>query len=238
MKRLVCAHLLSLVLIVMLVPSVCASVTVQATVDQDVGVTFNLENINSTIYWTIKDEQLITESTIPNIISDNLEQQNLTDVYIYTQPAVFNDLETSIYLAFSLTGSDILAFTASTKTMTKIFIMRTDWRRFRLNLTDEFSLDFNEGFGEPLERWQRINYTINAKTHPTYCYNSTDSSTIDAVCYFILPASATNVQVAGDLLTFELPLPFADSLLNSPFLILVALIALNIAFFAYRKIRK
>ena len=61
MKRLVCAHLLSLVLIVVLVPSVCASVTVQATVDQDVVVTFNLENINSTIYWTIKDEQLITE---------------------------------------------------------------------------------------------------------------------------------------------------------------------------------
>ena len=94
MKRLVCAHLLSLVLIIMLVPSVCASVTVQATVDQDVAVTFNLENINSTIYWTIKNEQLITESTIPNIILDNLEQQNLTDVDVYTQPAVFNDLET------------------------------------------------------------------------------------------------------------------------------------------------
>ena len=238
MKRLVCAHLLSLVLIIMLVPSVCASVTVQATVDQDVAVTFNLENINSTVYWTIKDEQLITESTIPNIILDNLEQQNLTDVDIYTQPAVFNDLETSIYLAFSLTGSDILDFTVSTKTMTKIYHLQTDWRKFQVNLTDDFSLDFNVYFGEPLERWQRINYTLNAKTYPAYRYNSTDSSTLDAVCYFILPVSATNVQIAGDLLTFELSLSFADSLLNSPFLILVALIALNIAFFAYRKIRK
>lgn len=237
-KKSVCVHLVSIVLIVLLVPSVHASVTVQATIDQDVAVTFNLANINSTIYWTIKNEQLITESTIPNVILENLEQQNLTDVDIYSQSAVFNDLETSIYLAFSLTGSNILDFTASTKTMTRIFTMRTDWRKFQLNLTDEFSLDFNEGFGEPLERWQRINYPLNAKVHPTYCYNSTDSSTLDAVCYFILPASATNVQVAGDLLAFELPLPFADSLLNSPFLILVALIGVNIAFFAYRKIRK
>ncbi len=238
MKRLVCANLLSLVLIVMLVPSVCASVTVQTTVDQDVAVTLNLENINSTVYWTIKNEQLITESTIPNIILDNLEQQNLTDVDAYTQSAVFNDLETSIFWAFSLTGSDILDFTVNTKTMTKIFQMRTDWRKFQVNLTNGFSLNFAEYFGEPLDRWQRINYTVDSKIHPAYRYNSTDSSTLDAICYFILPASATNIQIAGALLTFELPLSFADSLLNSPFLILVALIALNIAFFAYGKIRK
>lgn len=234
MRKLVCAPLLFLLSIVTLITSVHASVTVQAIIDQDVHVAFNLENINSTIYWTIKNGQLITESTIPNIILDNLEQQNLTHVDAYTQPIVFNDPPaSSIYVAFSLTGSDILNFTVNTKSMTKIYHVRTDWRKFQVNLTNGFSLNFTEYFGEPVANWQRINYTLNAKTHPAYYYNFTDSK-----CYFILPAAATNVQVVGDVITFELPLSFGDSLLNSPFLILGALIVVVIAFSLYRKVRK
>ena len=239
MKKLVCAHLLFLLLIVTFITSVHASVTVQAVIDQDVHVVFNLENINSTIYWTIKNGNLITESTIPNIILDNLEQQNLTHVDVYTQPIVFNDPPaSSIYVAFSLTGSDILNITADTKAMTKTYHVRTDWRKFQVNLTSGFSLNFNEYFGEPVEKWQRINYTLNAKTHPAYYYDFTNSDTFDAACYFILPAAATNVQVVRDLITFELPLSFGDSLLNSPFLILGALIVVIVAFSLYRKVRK
>jgi len=238
MKKIVCAHLLFLLSIVTFITSVHASVTVQTIIDQDVHVAFNLENINSTIYWTIKNGNLINASTIPNIILKKLEQQNLTHVDVYTQPIVFNDSASSIYVAFSLTGSDILNFTVNTKSMTKTYYARTDWRKFQFNLTNGFSLDFNEYFGEPVERWQRINYTLNSKTHPAYYYNFTDSNTFDPACYFILPTAATNVQVAGDILTFELPLSFGDSLLNSPFLILGALIVVNIAFFVYRKVRK
>ena len=238
MKKIVCAHLLFLLSIVTFITSVHASVTVQTIIDQDVHVAFNLENINSTIYWTIKNGNLINASTIPNIILKKLEQQNLTHVDVYTQPIVFNDSASSIYVAFSLTGSDILNFTVNTKSMTKTYHARTDWRKFQFNLTNGFSLDFNEYFGEPVERWQRINYTLNSKTHPAYYYNFTDSNTFDPACYFILPTAATNVQVAGDILTFELPLSFGDSLLNSPFLILGALIVVNIAFFVYRKVRK
>ena len=238
MKKIVCAHLLFLLLVVTFFTSVHASVTVQAIIDQDVHVAFSLENLNSTIYWAIKNEDLITESTIPNTILENLEQQNLTHVYVYTQPIVFDDSASSIYVAFSLTGSNILNFTVNTKSMTKTCHVLTDWRKFQLNLTDGFSLNFNEYFGEPVERWQRINYTLNAETHPAYYYNFTDSNTFDPTCYFMLPAEATNVQVAGDAITFELPLSFADSLLNSPFLILGALIVVNIAFFAYRRIKK
>ncbi len=234
MKKLVCAHLLFLFSIVTLITSVHASVTVQAIIDQDVHVAFNLENINSTIYWTIKNERLITESTIPNIILDNLEKQNLTLVDVYTQPIVFNDPPaSSIYVAFSLTGSDIRNITVNTKSMARIYHVRTEWRKLQVNLTSGFSLNFDEFFGEPVENWPRINYTLNAKTHPAYYYNFTDSK-----CYFILPAAATNVQVVGDLITFELPLSFGDSLLNSPFLILGALIVINIGFFLYRKVRK
>ncbi len=238
MKKIVCVHLLFSLLVVMFVTSVHASVTVQAIIDQDVHVAFGLENLNSTIYWAIKNENLITESTIPNAILENLEQQNLTNVDVYTQPMVFDDSASSIYVAFSLTGSSIRNITVNTKSMTKTYHVLTGWRKFELNLTDGFSLDFNEYFAEPVERWQRINYTLNAKTHPAYYYNFTDSNTFDPTCYFILPAEATNVVAAGDAITFELPLSFADSLLNSPFLILGALIVINIIFFAYRRIKK
>jgi len=236
MKKLVCVHLLFLLLIVTFITSVHASVTVQAIIGQDIHVTFNLENINSTIYWTIKNEQMITELTIPNIILDNIEQQQ---VDIYTQPIVFNDPPTSsIYIAFSLTGSDILNFTVNTKAMTKTYHVRTDWRKFQVSLTNGFSLNFTEYFGKTVDEWQRINYTLNTKTHPAYYYNFTDSDTFDPTCYFVLPVAATHVQVVGDIISFELPLSFGDSLLNSPFLILAALIVVNIAFFIYRKVRK
>ena len=238
MKKIVCAHLLFFLLMVTFITSVHASVTVQAIIDQDIHVAFDLENINSTIYWTIKNGNLINTSTIPNIILKKLKQQNLTHVDVYTQPVVFNNSTSSIYVAFSLTGSDILNFTVNTKAMTKTYHVRTEWRKFQVNLTNGFSLNFNEYFGEPVERWQRINYTLNAKTHPAYYHNFTDSNTIDPACYFILPAAATNVQVTGDILTFELPLSFGDSLLNSPFLILGALIVVIIAFFLYRRVKK
>jgi len=238
MKKIVCAHLLFLLSIVTFITSVHASVTVQAIIDQDIDVAFNLENINSTIYWTIKNGNLINPSTIPNIILENLEEQNLTHVDVYTQPIFFNDSESSIYVAFSLTGSDILNFTVNTKSMIKTCHARTDWRKFQVNITNGFSLNFTEYFSEPVERWQRINYTLNAKTHPAYYHIFTDSNTIDTACYFILPASGTNVQVTGDILTFELPLSFGDFLLNSPFLILGPLIVVIIAFFLYRRVRK
>ena len=228
------AHLLFLLLVVVLVTPVHASVTTQAIINQDIQVLFDFRNISSDIYGNIT----ITETTIPETIKNNLMQRGLTHVDYRYAPLDFNSTENSLHVAFILFGSDILNVTVNTKAMAKTYHVRTDWRKFQVNLTNGFSLNFTEYFGEPVERWQRINYTLNAKTHPAYYYNFTDSNTFDPTCYFILPAEATNVQVAGDAITFELPLSFADSLLNSPFLILGALIVVNIAFFLYRKVRK
>ena len=240
LKKTFCIQLLFFLLVATFTASVHASVTVQAIIDQDIQVAFDFQNINSTIYLKIKNENLLAESTLPNAIKEELEQRNLSRVDVFTQPIVFNDLSSSIYVAFSLTGSDILNSTVNTKHMTKTYHVRTDWRKFQVNITEGFSLDFAEYFGEPVERWRRINYTLNDETHPAYCYNSTYSSTIDPTCYFILPATATNVQATEDLLTFQLPhaMSFGDSLLNSPFLILGALIIINVAFFLYRRIKK
>ena len=236
MKKIVRArvHLLFLLLVVVLVTPVHASVTTQAIINQDIQVLFDFRNISSDIYGNIT----ITETTIPETIKNNLMQRGLTHVDYRYAPLDFNSTENSLHVAFILFGSDILNVTVNTKVMTKAYRVRTDWRKFQVNLTNGFSLNFTEYFGEPVERWQRINYTLNAKTHPAYYYNFTDSNTIDPACYFILPAAATNVQVTGDILTFELPLSFGDSLLNSPFLILGALIVVNIAFFLYRRVKK
>ncbi len=240
LKKTFFAHLLCFLLVVASVASTHASVEVQAIIDQDIQVAFDLENINSTTYLKIKNENLITESTLPNAILEDLEQRNLRRVDVFTQPIVFNDPASSIYIAFSLTGSDILNSTVNMKSMTKTYHARTDWRKFQVNITNGFSLDFAEYFGEPLERWQRINYTVNAKTHPAYYYKSTNSSAIDPKCYFILPATATGVQATEDILIFQLPhtLSFGDSLLGSPFLILGALLVMNIVFFLYRRVKK
>jgi len=228
------AHVLFLLLVVVLVTPVHASVTTQAIINQDIQVLFDFRNISPDIYGNIT----ITETTIPETIKNNLMQRGLTHVDYRYAPLDFNSTENSLHVAFILFGSDILNVTVNTKAMTKTYHVRTEWIKFQVNLTNGFSLNFTEYFGEPVERWQRINYTLNAKTHPAYYHNFTDSNTIDPACYFILPAAATNVQVAGDILTFELPLPFGDSLLNSPFLILGALIVVIIAFFLYRKVRK
>ena len=234
MKKLACAHLLFLLLIVVLVTPVHASVMTQAIINQNIQVLFDFRNISSDIYGNIT----ITESTIPEIIKNNLMQQGLTNVDYRYVSLNFNPTENSLRVSFILFGSDILNFTVNTKAMTETYRVRTDWRKFQVNLTNEISLDFAEYFGEPVEKWQRINHTLNGKTHPAYYYNFTDSGTFDPVCYFVLPVAATNVEVIGDVLIFELPLSFGDSLLNSPFLILGALIVVNIIFFVYRKVKK
>jgi len=234
MRKLALAHLLFFLLLITLITPAYASVKIQAVIDQDVHVAFDFENINSTVYWIIQGEKLINETTIPSKIRENLEQKNLTKVDFFTEPPVFDDSTFSIHVAFYLTGSDVMNFTVNTELMTKTYYVRTDWRNFQINITEEFSLDFAESFGKPIEEWTRQdNYTLNDKTRPAYYYNSTDS-----LCYFILPAEATNVHAVEDTIIFDIPMPFEDSLLNSPFLILGALIVVIIAFSLYRKVKK
>jgi len=239
MKK-IAGALLSLLLSVALITPVHAALTVQAVIGRDVYVAFKFENLSEMIYQNITKE--IDESTIPNIILANLRQRNLThvDSYIGPEAVNFDGQSRSINVTFSLYGSDILNFTVNTKLMTKTYYFRTDWRKFHINITNGILLNFTEYFGKPVNQWQKINTTLNDKKHPAYNYNFTDTGPFDSSFYFILPATAnwTSVQAIGDTIIFELPLPFEDSLLNSPFSILVALIVVVIAFSLYRKVRK
>ena len=238
MKKLVVVYLL-FIIFAMLIRSVHGSVTIQAIVDQNIHVAFDFKNINFTIYEEIKRRDLFNQSTIPQIIVNNLKQQNLTHVAYYNPEIVFNEPNKSIHAAFYLSGSDILNFTFNKTTMAKVYHVRTDWRKFHVNLTDEFSLNFTEYFGTPITQWQRVNYTdLENRTHPAYYYNYTGPIPFDPVCYFILPITATNDRPVKDMIIFEIPPSLEDVLLNSPFLIIGALIIVNIAAFLYRKVGK
>lgn len=242
MKKIVKAHFLFIALLFALITPAYASVTMRAIIiDQDVCITFSFKNMNSSIYWTIKNRSLITNWTIPNIIFSALEQRNITHVYCYTgpKPVDFDAQTRTIIVTFCLYGSDILNFTVDTKSMRRTYSFRTDWRKFQFNVMDGISLDFNEYFGKPVEEWTRQdNYTLNGKVHSAYYYNFTGSTLLDPLCYFILPADATNVRAVGDTIIFELSPSFEDSMLNSPFLILGAIIVVIVASSLYRKVRK
>jgi hypothetical protein len=236
MKRLVGSYILFLLLFVAFTMPVQASVTVQCVIDRDLHVVFNFEKINETIYPTLKRE--INESTIPNIIKETLEQKNLTRVDFSTEPITFNDSSRSMRMAFYISGSDILNSTVDTKSMITTYYVRTDWRKFYINIKNGISLNFTKYFGEPVDQWQKINYTLNDKIHSAYYQNFTGQSQFDPACYFVLPTEATNITAVGDTIIFDLPLSFQDSLLSSPFLILGALMVIIIAFSLYRKVKK
>ncbi len=238
MKRLIVASLV-FVLFSVLIASVHASVTIQAVLDQNMHVAFIFKNINSTIYANIKQRKpSLDGSTIPQIIVNTLKQKNLTNIEYYNSQLFFDDLDRSIHATFYMSGSDVLNFIVNKAMMVKVYYVKTDWRKFHVNLTDRFSLNFTEYFGTSMSKWERINYTDSEnRVHQAYFYNSTGLNSFDPLCYFILPTTAMNVRVVEDMIIFEAPLSLEDTLLSSPFLILGALIAVVIAAFFYRRVR-
>jgi len=230
MKKLTVTYLL-LILLVALVMPVHASVTMEATIDQSIHVALNFENVNSPIYDEIKQTFNIT--TIPLIIEKNLEQQGLTLVrWGYSQKIDFNDSTNSIHAEFFLGGSDIITSTFNKTTMARRYQVRTEWRKFHADLAENFSINFNEYFGTPIADWDYIN------SEKAYYNEYTELDAFTPSCKFVLPKTAININAAGDTIFFEIPPLFEDVLLNSPFLILGALITVIIIAFIYRKIRK
>ncbi|NIQ05268.1 MAG: hypothetical protein GWO20_05940 [Candidatus Korarchaeota archaeon] len=232
MKKLAATQLL-LILLVTLTTSVQASVKLQATIDQNIHVILILENINSTIYNETK--QTLDITTIPKAIMKNLEQQDITRVrwgYDPEQEIVFNDTTRSIRVEFYLAGSDIINFTFNKTTMNRIYHIQTEWRKFQVNLTHNFSLDFAQYFNTPVANWT---YSDPQKY---YYYETTEPNSLDPSFKLMLPQTATNVHATGDTITFEVPPIFEDILLSSPFLILGALVIVVIFVLLYRRLRK
>jgi len=217
-----------------------ASITVTAVLGDRILVVFNFENINSTVWDKIK--QYIDDITFPMIIRNKLYEKNLTRVF-YSDPKLeLNSSARSMRASFLLSGLDIVSFTYNKTTAGKIYQVETDWRKFYTDFKDAqgvpfLILDFAKYFGEPVSEWKRDeNYTWEGRKHLAYYYRYIGPSSFDPSCYFILPEGTTRVKVVGDTITFELPPTLEDALINSPFLILGALMATVAIASLYRKI--
>ncbi|MFQ6065546.1 MAG: hypothetical protein ACE5L6_08730 [Candidatus Bathyarchaeia archaeon] len=219
-----------LVLLITLIMPAYASVQIRATIGEVVHVVFNFGNVTN--YEEIKG--VITELTIPEAVVSSLKERNLTDVKYSLESLDFDDAEKAMTASFSLSGSDIVELTFSTETMRREFRVRTDWRKFELNLTESVSLNFTRYFDVPVSLWEYEN-----ATYPTYYYNYTGTVPFDPTCYFILPKDATEVHVEEmETIVFELPPSLGESLVNSPFLILGGILVAIIVASVYRTARK
>jgi hypothetical protein len=233
MKKIVLALLFCLLLVASITP-LYASITVEALVNDTFHVSFDFSNLNSTMYDEIVGHPEIFNSTsIPRTIVRNLERQNLRKVSWSQIPAnsFFNDSEKSIHIEFYLVGEDILSYTLNRTALTRTYNAKTDWIKFDIKLTSTFTLNFTRYFALSISGWQR--------TDNTFYYNSTASTApFNALCYFFLPTTATNIKAVGDTLTFEMPTILEDKLIDSPIFILGAIIIANLVAIIYRKVRK
>ena len=205
-----------------------ASVSVTSTIGDSVYVVYDFQNLNSTVYDEIKaNYQFNISTTISTAIVKNLEAQGQKQVQSSLGPesGEFEDVAKSIHVSFYIWGSDIISSTISGATMKKTYEVKTDWRKFQLSLTSDFSINFAQLLSKPVSEWQKPNVT-------TYLYESQDIS-----FKFALPGTATQVSAQGDIITFEFPLNFWDVFINSPFLILIALIIVITIALIYRRIK-
>lgn len=219
------------------------STPVQAAAEQRLYVVLDFENMDTLIYNAVQDNRdLFNDTIFPQIFVENLE--NYLDVTYSPLDAElkFNDSARSMQASFSLSGSDIINFTLNRETMARTYQVNTDWRTFKVDIKDEngssiFSLNLAD-FSEPVAQWEATNYTLHGSNRTAYFYEYFNPLVYYATFYFVLPAEATNPQVDGDTITYELPPAPGDVLLNSPFLVMGAIIAIAGGFVLYRKIRK
>jgi hypothetical protein len=231
MKKTVLTFAFLIVLAVGLVAPVFASVSVESTVGDNIAIIYNFENLDSTIYNEAIANKLFNSSTIPQIIKKNLETQNLQNVNYGFQPNTYDNATKTIRVSFYLNGSDIISFTFNRTIMRKTYQVKTDWRKFQVNLTNSFSINFTQYFAEPVEKWKQPNQT-------TYYIETHGTGFFDVLSFKLtLPVTAINVQSQGDTITYEFPPYFEDVFLNSPFLILAVLILVIIVALIYRKVR-
>jgi hypothetical protein len=220
--------------------SVHATVSFESKIEDNIYVTCSFENLAQTVYDAAKaNQQLFNGSTIPKTIAANLEKQNLTRIVHGFQDNTYDDANKAIHVSFFLGGADIVSYSVNRISLKRAYQVKTDWRKFEVNLTSNFSIDFDQHFAQPVERWQKINHTDSAgNVHPAYFYEITETESLGTLSFkFILPSTATNVQANGDTITYDMPPSFEDIFLSSPLLILAAIILVVVIALVYRKLK-
>lgn len=205
-----------------------SSLKMKSTISENVQVVFEFTEIEQQLYNDIQAHGIFNASTIPKAIEKYLEQKELKNAWVIHDPfqKIFNDERRSIRVKFLLAGSDVISYTLNKTEMTRTFKVRTDWRNFKVDFTQNFSISFEEHFKAPLSEWQLSKRTFE---------KISNENGLKLAFRFVLPEEAYNIQAEEDIIVFKVALAFEDSLLNSPFLILAAIIATNLIVLVYRK---
>ena len=227
MKRALLAAVFVCLLTLSLSTLANAEITGNINVGEDLYVTFEFKDLDQTVYDQAKLQ--FTAEKIPNIIANNFEQRNQT-VGTRALPLEVDDTIRSISSSFYLGGSAIISFITNKTTLKRMYEVKTDWRKIKVNLTDTFSVDFAQLAATPVDEWQKQDVT-------TFYYENRNTGTLDVFFYLRLPASASQVRAEGDTVFFEMP-PFTEDIfLGTPFLILIALAIALVIILLYRKVR-
>jgi len=197
------------------------------SVGESLLVTFEFKGLDQEVY--VQALTQFTAQRIPETIANNLEKKNQTVLW-GTATLEHDNASRMIRSSFYLGGSGIVGFTVNKTTLKRVFELKTDWRRFQVNVTDSFSVDFASALATPVAEWQKTDDT-------TFYYENRNTGTLDVLFYLVLPASASGVRVQGDSVFYEGAPALEDQFLGTPFLILVALAVALVIVLLYRKVR-
>ncbi len=205
-----------------------AETTVNVQVEDNLFLTYEFMKLDPIVY-----EQALTEFTaerIPQVIAANLGTKNQTFRWgLGAEPLTFDNVTSSIRNSFFIGGSAIISYTLNRTTVRRVYEIKTDWRKFKVNLTDSYSIDFAQRLAKPVSEWEKPSST-------TFYYVNREAEAPDIFFTINLPASS-GVRVQGDTIIFEDQLHLEDQLIDSPFLILIALVVALAIVLLYRKAR-
>lgn len=241
MRKIVQVSLLCFILVSLVVP-VYASVNTDAFVGDNFHISFDFRNLDSATYSAIMAAypDVFNSTSIPRAIVKSLGKQGFNKVSYPSPPSiVFSDAEKSIHVEFFLEGADVISYTVNKTSLARLYTARTTWIKFEVKLTITLTLNFTSYFTTQVSNWQKINRAIGGITYTAFYFSSAVSQVpLDSSCYIILPATALNIEAVGTTVIFEMPSLPEDRLINSPILILGAIVLIDVVFIVYRKIRK
>jgi len=208
---------------------VSAEITANVRVDDSLFVTYEFADVDQAVYDQARIE--FTAERIPEAIVENLETTNQTAQWgLGPLPLDFDDANRVVRVSFFLSGSSISSFSVNRTTLKRVYEVKTDWRKFQVNLTDSYSVDFAERLATQVAEWQKPNAT-------TFYYESKQTGAPDILFYLVVPPSAMEVRAVGDTVFYEMQPYLEDQLLGTPFLILIALVVALVIILLYRKVR-
>ena len=218
-----------MIMVLLVAVPVGAEITANVRVDDSLFVTYEFADVDQAVYNQARIE--FTAERIPEAIADNLEAKNQAVQWgLGPSPVDFDDVNRVIRASFFLSGSSISSFSVNRTTLKRVYEIKSDWRKFRVNLTDNYSVDFAERLAEPVAEWQKVNATA-------FYYESKETGAPDILFYLAVPASAMEVRAVGDTVFYEMQPYLEDQLLGTPFLILIALVVALVIILLYRKVR-